>query len=804
MEITGYRWGSLAEINTSLEALDSDQVKNDPSKVKTIFENILQNRTLYEQADSNETVRFIQCLYKAQIEPVNRICVEILGIAVKGIALDLEAIRKLKEIDFTLYQQSLGTFISTNDNRSIGALGLTKEEVLDAAPHITKLYINGSEEDYPDEFLGTLFQKMEKITDLGIENSSITGVSFAELKKANLVNLRFYDCGKFNFPIHDFPNLEELDLILVDDFVFDVQNMPKLTYMNLHGINNDISLDQFSELETLIITSCPEFSNPIEGFLKLQTLIVHSCGFNATIRNLPALVDLDLEGCTTFNSDIENVPKLQRFTLRVDPRDEEDTEMEFKIFERSMETVLSIVQANIHFVDEEIQKMSHEEKAKALQMCDAYLSNSIQNPHAVINPNFFRLYLRFENVKDRSVLPPKYRALYSALRYERLIELKLPSTKFLEILNKDCKYKEFKEVFIQIVQHSPKVVTFLLENAIEQFWQWMKEYCLSILELPLIVQGALLPYTSPEQIRETFFALQDDQKKELLKFQLSFMDIFDSMDPVLREVKRYNIDDASEERRRTNSEAIGELLNKIPLINLACYAHFHPQVLSAFCYAMTLEQQTVVVPLLDTSVLLDMMKKIPLENHKTYLSLATADLRAEYVARDLLVTPSVQETVARAKLLRDRHVENPSETSRRELEQFVTCTLFPLRTSLQQHEMVLKALKSIFVKDTLEGYIEAKERELSQVQTDLVSVHNELVNELSKADVTIPEGYYDALTNEIMREPLTDGTYTMDRETWQRCFMADGKHPFTRLPLNLDLLEDSDLKGELNKFHKNV
>lgn len=230
----------------------NDVLKNAENEDKSEIPALIQkNLGLLESPPAREALRFIRSVKKMDGagEGVIATAIKTAAISIEHLGKeDIETINQLKEVDETLYKQTLANWIA-HHKIPIKELDLTEDQMLALAPHLTYLDLTDGKYDYfnntlqsclfTEEFIAKLLENSQKLNEIVLKNCNIGTAVFSRFSKTNsLQSLVIENCPAFN------------------------QQLP----------------DGLNSLQKLVVWSCRAYNQKLpDGLKSLQSLKIRKC-----------------------------------------------------------------------------------------------------------------------------------------------------------------------------------------------------------------------------------------------------------------------------------------------------------------------------------------------------------------------------------------------------------------------------------------------------------------------------------------------------------------------------------------------
>jgi hypothetical protein len=191
--------------------------------------------------------------------------------------------------------------------------------------------------------------------------------------------------------------------------------------------------------------------------------------------------------------------------------------------------------------------------------------------------------------------------------------------------------KEYLDYLKRAVSSFPALTTFLIRHHKEQIMTDLQKLQFSFTDLPQEVRLSLLPLLPPDMIRDTIHEISMEEQNQWCQEQIDFQDLHGTTEEVLKEIKKDNLDNATEADLSNITSALQEFLKQIPLKTISVLAESNPELISAYLFKMDESQLSVTVPLMKVDSFLSYMEKQPFPIQIDYLSFATNEQKEQYL-----------------------------------------------------------------------------------------------------------------------------------------------------------------------------
>lgn len=801
---------SFSQLNDYLEKADN-KLHQKPEKASAVHEKIQlvlrDHLNVVNGAEFTEVRRFIHSIkhVASPSDNLEKLAIDSV-VAVSG-SLGLDEIHKYKELDETLYYQSLANHIS-NNKRPLKSLNLSDREMLKVAPWVTYLDLTDvrtgrrAEGTFTDAFIQRFLENATQLKSLILKNSKITGTAFSNIAVLealkNLKHLEIKFCPAFNQNIQGLPHLKTLKIETCAAFNGRITDLPSLKELKLlHCETFNHSLNGLQNLVKLSITYCRRYNRTLKGLHHLGKLKILGSEFNRRLSDLPSLHTLTLRFLPSFNHRFKDLPQVT--WLQID----ECSSLEVK----DLRTAKWIHQLALETFSTLFAQTS---PARQTRLIEALLNRMQEATSTIqqITPEtredlmlILALNIPEEEIRERIPLIPALMELYEI---EGLVIQRENGNAIKNAFKAVQERPNYLEALQIAIQGFPDLAAFLIRNLQDEIDADLKR--LNFSDLSQESKIALLPLFTPDLILEIIHSVDDDIKAQWLDAEVAY-DLFEGKTfDVLTQIATHNIQGADQQSFDNLLAPIRDLLAKIPFGTLAVMAAIAPDTMLAYTFAFNDAQNASTIPLLPEEVFVQHLKTKPLPTHRELLLYASAHQKAAYIHRDLLSEPQALQRWNQAVPKLKAHIKRFNKEKTREnfqsLDQAWREILnemnLPARTYLQTAQSLVK----LFPDGS--PYFDQKIKKAQEALTELktYAAQIEALEGKVEGQITIPDEFVDSITGEIMTEPYyhpKNRDYVYDLSTWKQM----PKHPATRASIHLDeLVLDSELKTRIDTLKK--
>lgn len=801
---------NFSQLNDYLEKADN-KLHQKPEKASAIHEKIQQvlrdHLNVVNGAEFTEVRRFIHSIKHVASPSDNLEKLAIDSVVAAVGALGLEDIHKYKELDETLYYQSLANHISTN-KLPLKSLNLSDREMLKVAPWITYLDLTDSrtgritESTFTDSFIQRFLDNTTQLKSLILKNSKITGAALSQVATLealkNLKHLEITFCPAFNQNIQGLPNLKTLKIEVCAAFNGRITDLPSLKELKLLYCETfNHSLNRLQNLMKLTIAYCGRYNRTLKGLHHLGKLTIMAIDFNRRLSDLPSLHTLTLRHLTSFNHRFKDLPQLTWLDI------EECSSLEVKDL-RTAKLIHQLAPETFSTLFAQTSPASQTKLIEALLNRVQATTSTVQQITPEIRDDLsliLSLNIPEETIRERIPLIP---ALMKLQEIESLVHQGEHSEVIKTTFKDVQEMPNYLDALQIAIQGFPDLASFLIRNLHEEIDADLKR--LNFSDLSLESKIALLPLFTPDLISEIIHSIDEDIKVQWLDTEVAYDQFEGNTLDVLTQIATHNIQGAAPQALDNLLGPIRDLFALIPFSTLAVMAAIDPETMLAYTFALNDAQNASMIPLLPEEAFVQHLKSKPLPTHREVLLYANTHQKAAYIQRDLLSEPQAlqrwNQSVDNLEAHINRFKDEKTRESFQSLEQTWRTVLNETNLTAQTYLQTAQSLKKLFPQGSL--YFDQKIKRAKKIQADLktYATQMEALEGKMNGQITIPDELMDSITGELMTEPYyhpNNRDYVYDLSTWKQM----PTHPATRASIHLDeLVLDADLKKRIDELKK--